>query len=272
MLTVKVCSGIGDIHWVLQKLYGWKGNKKIFLKIADSAPQRALPFIDMLSWINGAEYSREFKTRDVLSAALVKNLPEDGEVFLQANTWLESGKNLVDWMPGLHTPYWYPIEIKNRYHRQAEELCRNNPIGIFPSSIQGNLNYEMIGGGWSVGKWLELCQELEKDGPIVIMGADWDRGMIEYLADNTNNAIVLQSEPLGLVLACIQRLKYFYSFPSGLGIVSEMLGTPTTMFMSSHLEKMIGTWGDPNNDRHRVCLFPKTIEEAIDESIPSFSH
>lgn len=279
MLTVKVCSGIGDIHWVLQKLYPLtqhedKRGLKVYLKIADSGPRRALPFIDMLPWIRGAEYSKEFNTLDVLGADQVETIPDEGEIFLQTNTWLESGKNLVDWLPDLHTPYWYPIDIKERYHKQAEEICKDNPIGIFPASLHGNLNYQNIGKGWSAEKWLELCLKLEEDRPIIIMGAEWDRGMIEYLEGSTRNRTILQSQPLGLVLACIQRLKYFYSFPSGLGIISELLGTPTTMFMSSHLEKMIGTWGDPGNKRHKVCLFPETVDELLEEnaSIPSFSN
>jgi len=274
MLTVKVCSGIGDIHWVLQKLYPLtQQGLKVYLKIADSGPRRALPFIDMLPWIRGAEYSKKFNTLDVLKAQPYHDIRglDNEEIFLQANTHLESGMNLVDWLPEMHTPYWYPIDIKERHHKQAEELCKDNPIGIFPASLHGNFNYQNIGKGWSSEQWLELCNKLEEDRPIIIMGAEWDRGMIEYLEGNTRNRIILQSEPLGLVLACIQRLKYFYSFPSGLGIISELLGTPTTMFMSSHLEKMIGTWGDPTNKRYKVCLFPETVDELLESNESLFS-
>jgi ADP-heptose:LPS heptosyltransferase len=110
-----------------------------------------------------------------------------------------------------------------------------------------------------------LIDKINKHNPdykFVIIGASFDTDLADQLIKLVERFGIHYSrvigQSLGYVIEAMKRLKYFFSFPSGLGILAPTVSCPIAMFYPPSLSNLINTWADPNDIKtglYKGCLF-----------------
>lgn len=260
---ITTCAGIGDWIWILQKLVNQPDPHHWILP--GGQPRRAhqlaplLPsVISSVSWNDALGY-RAIKTYGY--KGLWKHTPD--EFYLQANTWLEAGKRIEDWLPDLKTSYRIEWETSEEDAEAARWLLRctwvdfgnieqeyyndRKFIAIYTSAYQKDARWK----GWEAKEWLEFIKLFPKGYKFVIIGASWDIGIPEQLMPmltlNSIPYVNTVGQPLGIVIEVLKRCEAFIGFPSGLSILNETLGAgKTLMFFPPHLQAMHNTFAEPS--------------------------
>lgn len=254
--TIKVCAGIGDNIWLIQKLL--KTGEKFRFEVAGEKPHRGKQIFEITpDIVADVSYSDEFSSLNSINDGVQKIAQKWSDVtqhefFLSANEHLEAGLRLETFMPDLPTMFRVPWETK-QYEIDAARILpvRSNEhrryIGLYGSTYSVVRNW----GFWEAPEWLELATKVNKLSEVtfIIMGAKFDMDLATELSARLERwgirHIKLIGWPLGLVVEVMRRLTYFFSFPSGLGILSTSVGCPTLMFYPPHLEAMIPAWAEP---------------------------
>lgn len=266
MRTIKVCSGIGDNIWLLMKLIN--AGEQFHFQLPAAKPQRGKQIFDLIPEVSvSCEYVQGMKHRQTLeqNAQRYSNLwgtITAKEFFLSCNTHLEVGKRLERFLPDLPISFRIPWTTKNyALNVQTNFPPRSKYIGLYGSSYSTSRAW----GFWDEHKWLELAKMIYRHDPsyvFVIIGAEWDldlgRNLVQLLYDAGIPFINTIGEPLGAVIEIMKRLTYFFSFPSGLGILAPTVSCPVTMFYPKHLKPMINAWAseeDIGTGLYKGCLF-----------------
>ncbi len=271
MRTITVPAGIGDNVWLLQKLINQP--ERLNIVLPNSPPQRGKQIFDLLpNIIASSQYS---KNRNITYKYLAQNNIQKkynkwanikGSMFcLSANEWLENGNSLESFLPDLETSY--TIDWDSQRYKKELNLPDGPLIGIYGSSYSTSRAW----GFWTHNEWLELIKSIHKTKKkftYVLIGADWDidlNAQLEAgLKENKIPYVNTIGKPLGYVIEVMKVLSYAFYFPSGLPILSETLTTKTDclMFYPKHLEKMMGTWRNPQRGiEFKEMLFadPETV-------------
>lgn len=282
MRKINVCAGIGDNIWLLQKLLNAGEPFEYLLPTAE--PQRGKQIFDMLpKEVAIASYDRYFTYNDVRRNNIWLKKKQFHEIieenfFLECNWHLEHGYRIENFFPDLSTSF----RINWRTCCSTPPDLPNKPlIGIYGSSY----NTSRAWGFWKEDKWYRLIDLLHKQNPdfvFVIIGAKWDTDLAYKLMKllELKNIPYLDTigRPLGEVTEIMKKLLYFFSFPSGLGILAPTVQCPVTMFYpdgkngSPNLGPMINTWAAPEDIESGVykgCLFCEP-EKIFDWVINSY--
>lgn len=284
MRTIRVPSGIGDCIWLFQKLI--HSGERFHFKLPDGKPQRGKQIFDILpSLAASAEYIN-MPTKDVLKnniQARIKNWSEIKlkDFYLSCNLHLEQGKRIETFLPDLKTSFRIDWDTSNRDRSRCSDLLQSgawndeNYIGLYGSSYSTSRSW----GFWDEHKWLELAQLVFKHNPqsvFVVIGAEWDldlgHNLLKQLHYYGLPHVKVIGEELGTVIEIMKRLKYFFSFPSGLGILAPTVSCNVTMFYPKHLEMMMNAWASPEDiesDLYKGCQFctPQQIFDwAVDNN------
>src|ERR1044072_3525536 len=107
--TIKVCAGIGDSIWILQKLINSK--EQFHFQIPDGSPQRGKPLYDLLpqiaissEYVPGLNYSK--LNRDNIQNKKRRWVDVSEKIFaLTANSHVEAGMRIEQFLPDLPTSY-----------------------------------------------------------------------------------------------------------------------------------------------------------------------
>jgi hypothetical protein len=256
MLTFIVPPGIGDFSAMYAKLCNI--NREIVIQSSQDQPNRLSPFLDILPRIKNGGYV-PYGANQILGLTLppgtdLGSLP-DGEHFLAVNAWLENGGKVADWVPG-ETSYHYPLNRNQKMLAQAWDFFESLPqghgplIGIYCSAYGNSRHW----GFWGTEEWrmfLELVRKtLPENAAYIFMGAEYDVQIADYLyawmkSINCDAYLTLGSFHIGATIEVISALDYFFIFPSGLGFLADVMGTPHTMWFPPHLAPMMGTFCDP---------------------------
>jgi ADP-heptose:LPS heptosyltransferase len=269
MRTIKVCPGIGDNIWLLQKLVN--AGEQFRFQLPDGKPQRGKQIFDLLPSVSGnCEYAK-IKTNMVESQNIQNRFKNWKDIkakdfYLSANKHLEAGKRIENFFPDLPTSFRIDWDT-DRYSAQAHNWTYGgfaqprNFIGLYGSSYSTSRAW----GFWNEHKWLELAKMVYRHNAysvFVVIGAEWDldlgHNLIKLLQAERLPYVKVIGEELGLVIEIMQRLKYFFSFPSGLGILAPTVGCPVTMFYPKHLSLMMNAWAseeDIESGNYKGCQF-----------------
>jgi len=268
MRTIKVCAGIGDSIWVLQKLLNQ--NEKFHFQIPDGSPQRGKPLYDLLPQIaSSAEYVPGL-TYTKLAKENIQNRKQrwmdisEKTFALTANSHVEAGKRIEGFLYDLPTSYRIEYATTKADSVAAQKLLYDNTkryIGIYTSAYSNARNV----GGWVMLDWFKLIRLLHaknRDIVFVIVGAPYDVGITDELITEMRAAkiqfINTTGQQLPVVIELLKRFSYFIGFPSGLSILNETLGKDGTMFYQDKVKGIINTWADPDrikNGSIKECLF-----------------
>lgn len=257
MRTIKTCSGIGDILWLIMKLSTL--GLKFDWRITAEAPQRGHQVFDLLpQTVNSVAYDGSFGTHIALAGNIQRTFNSWSEIsnhtefFLTCNHHFEAqpAGNLRDWLPDLGINYYLPY-ITHQWIPRAIELL-NDATKKYVICYGASYMASRYWGGWQSEQWYEFITKLralDSNFVPVIVGAAWDTdmaGRLMQMLDVTQIPYVrLIGENLGLVVEVMKRVKYAFYFPSGLGVIAGTLGVPATMWYPAHLATMPGTWCDP---------------------------
>lgn len=254
-LIIRVPPGIGDFSWIYSKLCTL--STPLIVQVCGGGPPRTTPFADILPKVKHAEYGMlpwpTLKRRAVPSNAtkndLMKSYP-NGPLHIEANTHLEGGRRIEEWLPEIGIDHHYAVTITRDQEARAEQHLPNQPfICLFASSDGSVKNWN----AWKEDGWLEFMELIRKELPdiwFVLIGARWDTPLgdrIEYHAKQRGFKFTNLTAKLHIAssLHVIKRSSYLVSFPSGMGILAEVMGCPCTMFYPDSLKNMPGSWADP---------------------------
>ena len=268
-LRVALPLGVGDVHWVCQKLSG--------LREAAGRPIRA--FVNVSRWHDSVEYLKLVPFVDQADRSedapfmLVDELPPhhgdarwstlEGcrgwrgfDYVLQANGHLERGDRIETWLPELPTMYSYPLNIPEEERQKARVLVPDRATLLYFSGIGPNLGFH--GCRFTPAHWTEIIGRLNSEGIVpTIVGAptiqDREyRSTVLEVVDRAGFEVhdVVGKTTLPMICDIIQRASVWMGLNCGLGIVSAMQGTPTVMF-----------WGDS-----RFRLTPLTLHTNMRRS------
>lgn len=278
--TIKVCAGIGDNIWLLQKLIN-TGEKYRFILAGDN-PKRGKQIFDLIPSICLESKYSGFGSNDVIKGTitnkikLFKNITND-EFYLSVNEHLENGGHLEDFLPDLPTSYHLEFDTK-KYVVKANSLLskvknrgeRKNFrfVGIYGSCYSTLRHWNF----WKEKEWAEFVQKIHdkhKDIAFIIIGADFDVDMNSNLMrelDKRNIPYVnMVGKELGVVIEAMKKMKHFVAFPSGLPILSTLIGTPTIMFYPLHLKKMMYGWVHPDEKKRQHYLALQFFNASVAE-------
>jgi hypothetical protein len=240
--------------------------------VSPGHPARALPYAELLPGVASATYGgldyKRLKMQALPAftpAHQLRALAEAGvRVCLEANSHLEAGRQLEQWLPDLPTLYHYPMNIEP--HAGAADVLypvTPEPYVLVYASSMGSVK---AWSGWLAHDWANFMLSLRQrvaDVPFVLTGAAWDAQLgihVEQTAKHAGLRItnLIGKTHIGSTLRLMQRASYFVSFPSGLGILANVINVPATMLYPPQIRKIMGTWADPEtlkSNRFKECLF-----------------
>jgi len=245
MITFMVNSGIGDLSWLYSKLDEFTETNEVRFLVAMDKRERARPFIEMHPRIKSEGYGNfgdHIPMKHTIDGNTDLKTLEQKAYPLSINKWLIDGKKLKDWLPNEPTNYKYNLDFTISDKENAKKLMSKNiNIGLYGSSYSTLRQWNF----WKEDLWMDLVHTISKIYPEVtfyVIGASFDidlgDNLYKTLLAKNIKAVKVIGETLGLALSVIKNLDYFFSFPSGLGIVANVLNTPTMMFLPPHLEQM----------------------------------
>lgn len=256
MKNITVAAGVGDNIWVLQKLI--QAQEQFNFIIPGNNPRRGKQVFDLLPQIGTAQYGdpmpfAHIKRKNAQAAfGTWHNIKKFHDFTLEANTHLEHGKRIEQWLPDLPTTFridWATTQADKYYGATIPE----NAIGIYGSAY----STQRAWGFWDEKEWLKLIKLCGPDYTYVIIGAEWDtdlgRNLMALLAKEKIKYVNTIGQSLGTVIEIMKRLHYFFSFPSGLGILATTVNCPVTMFYpngrnsGADLRPMINAWAAPED-------------------------
>jgi hypothetical protein len=267
-LTFEVPPGIGDTLWCYQRVASLIGTHDISFKVCGDPPYRANDFVDMMPGITNLGYGRSYSICKDLCLPYDTDLATlpDGEYCMQLNSWLEGGGLLGDAYPKQAIDH-HPKLITTATHVEAatktlHKVKRSNyRIGFYCSSFAHRPDL----GLWVPDEWvtfLGMIYEILSFGgryvEFIALGASYDdrtKDVVEGMRAKgfTVHSTVGEAD-IGTTIELIKGLSYFFAFPSGLGILGDVVDTPTMMWYWSNRikehEGFPGTYANPKNTKN----------------------
>jgi ADP-heptose:LPS heptosyltransferase len=275
--TIKVCPGIGDSIWILQKLIN--ANEHFHFHIPDGTPQRGKPLFDLLpqvaasaAYVAGLSY-KKLDSENIQGKKRQWRQVSEKSMYLTANRHLESKMRIEQFFPDLPTSYKLNYMTTQADQGAANEILKDESIkyiGIYTSAYSNSRN----AGGWEAADWFKMIKLLYKGKDIcfVLIGASYDVGITEELMaemDQYNIPFInTTGQPLPIVIELLKQFSYFIGFPSGLSIINETLGKDGVMFYQAKDKGIINMWAEPGrikNGNIKECLFcpPEQIYDWV---------
>lgn len=245
--------GIGDTVWCFHKLQDYLKSKGYFdVEVSSTGILRSETIMKLVG-------ARRVGTHNAnptqVECKAIKSLAElRSGSYVSINKHLESGRRIEEWLPELKMKWDIEFNIPLDSRIKAIKLIPKDikcPVGVYTSSLPNNMNPQYNGfglKGWAT-RILEIMEH-RPDSTIVLIGADYDRSILDPLAALLKEAevphILVIGEDISVTIEVIKKLKFLISYPSGIGILGNILHTPTLMYMPKWLTKMHNTWLHPD--------------------------
>jgi len=267
----KVPAGIGDFSFVYQKLVNLGEDVGIILP--PDLPKRAAEFIQMLPRCRFLGYDKSFDSGVSCKKSVMGNIRNlsRGSYYLSANWHLERGENLRSFHPEMETSYHYDMNYLSTTPTKVDPILAgdNVKIGFYTSCYNVLRSWDF----WRENEWVNFLLMLNKlyKGPtFYLIGATFDIDLGNRLFTMAKARGINVVNTIGFHISdtiyLLGGLDYLFCFPSGIAVLGDVVDTRTLMFMPPHLDKMINTFGDPDNiavDRFHQMIFP-TPEKAFE--------
>lgn len=269
--------GIGDASWLYAKVKHLPAllGREVFFSMPDSEPRRGHQLIELLPDVRWAGYEPGWKHSDIFAAALSHEAKPDDLIpgkwhALEVNRWLERGNLLKDFWPWCPIDYHYPIPLPKTCTARALELMEGLPARKIAVYVSNRDKDKYPGWAlWSAEKWVSVLVGLQhiygKDTGFVFLGAEYDRDKTLDIASKSAQyglkTRLCLAESLGTALACLRAATLCIAYPSGIGILANVLGVPAIMLLPDCLHRMAGTYADPADiaaGRYHTPVAPAT--------------
>jgi hypothetical protein len=248
--------GIGDFSWLWSKLS--TTDDKYFIEYADTGPTRLGTFLDMLpkDKITGHAINKKYRVNFNITQLQMNIVPEVPRLityqqlqrasgcmfYVEANTHLEHGKRIEDWMPSLRTDLHYKIEGVDPCARRQDIFV------VHLSSFRQQGIWDTYGVDESI-EMIDMVQRKTGWMPVFIGGSydDMARAVFEkYIDDHSAVSLVGKTEKdLTGLFNIIQQSKFFYGLvSSGMTMVANVLRTPVAAWWPR--PQLPTAWADTN--------------------------
>lgn len=270
-LAFNVPPGIGDISWCYGKLRDLIQTKKVGFRICKDQPQRSLYFLDLLPGVVNLGFGHFYahiKTRLIPFDRDLRTLVR-GDYNVSINPHLEAGQRIEKAYPHQTTHFHYPLNIEQR-HRDAAAHYLNkangsHKIGVYCSSYKHRPDL----GFWNPTEWfnfLKMVLQLFPNASLLFVGAPYDdktKHVYDLCVQHHLNAhSAIAETDIGTTIAILQGLDYFFAFPSGLGVICDVIQKPCTMWYWSNIQPQFqrfpSSYADPvnlENGRHLILPY-----------------
>jgi len=272
MIRFLVPPGIGDISWVYSKVADLATRRKIGFQIAKSFVPRGSQIVDLFPNIANLGFSEATYPYPMLIAECNLEDVTDGLWGISANPFLESGMKLHEIWPKQKTDYHYKLNTTDSDRSNAEKLLEaaegEVAIGIYCSSTRHAKPDQF----WDIAEWFDFTDRLRRLYPKVtlyFLGANYDNktsdlAFVTKVAGHRGVDCVGKL-CLGETVEVIRRLNYFFSFPSGLAILANVVRTPCHMwYFHNNVPKLLDTYADPADieSGHHLNQFFCSVDQA----------
>lgn len=234
--------GIGDSGWIYSKLEKLATQRKITFLPNNDPPHRGLPFVRLMPNILAPHYADEpyhesmQHALDPLTTDLA-SLP-DGTYRLTLNPHLEAGHRLEQAFPKQPTNFHYELKLPAPGPLESQ---LDNPsrllIGFYCSSYAHRSDILF----WEPAAWVRFLGLVRAAlGPciFVAIGAKYDDRTAEVvpaLREKGHDVLAFLDQDIGITFNLMKKLHYFFAFPSGLGIMADVLRVPAMMWFWGNL-------------------------------------
>lgn len=279
LLVFDVPSGIGDTSWIYSKLVDIAMKRTIHIRICGDEPRRTSPFVDLLPGVVNLGYGGFYRNmlKRVLPYQTDLSIFTTGEYALSLNPHLEAGQRIEKAYPKQKTHYHYPLNTTPRHKDLAGSILAqagDRPrIGYYCSSHKHRPNM----GFWLEPDWVRYLNgilSLVPNAQLVAVGATYDdkTSSVHNLMGPLKSVSAVGNE-IGTTLEVLRGLDYFVAFPSGLGVMCDVLLTPCTMFYWSniipHCAGFPDSYADPESIKtHRHVILPYV---GVDTALEAFA-
>lgn len=270
-LLIRLClpAGIGDCSWVYSKIGSLSQltGYPVVVHLPKDEPRRGGEFLKMAPNILWGGYLEDRDSWDVISQAApadwlshmgVWPWRRTGILNLSCNIHLEQGRTLADFMPALPTDYHYPLQFSEEDEREAAAIMEALPRPCLAVYVSNRDKDRLIPEGWALwnaGQWAWTLEALAGEGvrSFVFLGAEYDRDkstdVVSLMQARGFQVGTCLGRPLGTALACLRDADFGIAFPSGIGIMMNVLRTPGLMLLPNHLKGMEQSYADPEDLR-----------------------
>jgi hypothetical protein len=164
---------------------------------------------------------------------------DDGTYYFGLNPWLEQGHPLHEAFPDQPTDYHYKLHLPPPEALPAVRMLRSLPqkkIGFYCSSNRHRNNLGM----WSVHQWVEFLKLVGGMYPgcvFIALGAPYDAKTLQVadVLGRDNHVYRFLNQPPCQSFRIMETFSYFFAFPSGLGIMADVLRVPCMMWFWGNL-------------------------------------
>ena len=263
-LLLVVPPGIGDISWVYSKVCDLAGQRRIAFRLCGDQPFRGKEFVDLLPGIINYGYANVAydKIRDkLLPVRMDLAALTSGNLYnISLNPHLEGGAVLSEAFPQQSTSYHYAMKLPAitagtpAFQLQQVDKSRLK-IGFYCSSYAHREDIVF----WKVPGWLKFLKLVREQYPealFVAVGAPYDdrtKEVVTALVGEGFDVSAYFGQHIGETLNIMKQFDYFFSFPSGLGILSDVINIPCMMWFWGNLDGwervrgLPGKYADPAN-------------------------
>ena len=258
VLRVALPLGIGDCHWVCQKLRSLKvmhPGRPLHVHVNTSENHQTMGYLDMMPFVDRAVKDKRApfdiikemppSYRDEKWSTLEGSARWQGfDYILVANGHLELGKRIEDYLPELQTEYNIRLDYPAGTMDRSKELMPEPTVLVYPSGWGPNMGFHK--GWWTARDWCAVFIGLNTAGiePIVV-GAPtrddrryWAILERKLIRRGVKYKSVLGETSLPDICLLLERSLAWTGLNSGLGIVAASMGTPTVMMWADNRYKL----------------------------------
>lgn len=275
-LKFLVPPGIGDVSWLYSKfryLSKLVNRDVIFYSPNQEKCNRSVYFCDLLpDIINGGigincnPIGKGIKSNTTIDH--IVSMAENSICPLEVNSHLESGKRIEEYIPDLPIDYHYPLDIPQECINKAEGIISgmSRPIiAVYVSGLKTQTGAQAI---WKLHEWSYFLNNVHNNlgGSIVFIGAEYDRERLEQIISGIDAGIpynTIIGQHLGAALHELSLCDIMVSYPSGIGILANVLRVPGLMLLWKSVRLLCDTYADPKDladDSYRVWVEPSMYE------------
>jgi len=246
---------------------------------------RGKEFVDLLPNIVNRGYSN-IPYHMILNSLLPTDtelwaLEDDRRYHISLNLHLEGGGALADAFPAQETAYHYEMKLPPIVNGspafQLQQLGSQLKIGFYCSSYAHRKDVLF----WTVPEWVLFFACVRKIYPkaqFVALGAGYDdrtHDVFRALSKQGFYATAFFDQHIGETVNVLKELDYFFAFPSGLGILADVVDTPCMMWFWGnlpgweHMSGLFGKYADPQNVqsfRHITAPY-SSVKESFDRFV-----
>ena len=259
MITIFTPPGIGDVYWLLQKILP---NTTEGLHIRN--PPGKSPIHTRSSFLYNLPGVEKVTADGIPYSELVIRAKQyemfESEMYLEANTWLEAGNRLDEYLPNFPIQWRLDWKISDGQRQHVQRLLDYDKknIVVYTSGANNN-NSTSTGSAWQAKDWNRLLQNLpiREDVNLIWIGAGYDKDILPMLNFNFNHVLI--DENAGLIIELLRNCDGFVSYQSGLSCISVSESIPTFMLYFRKIDKL----------RFSICP-PASIDNRVLYNAPFF--